>query len=60
MHPILTECRVIKSELEIALIQYANDISSEAHVEVTNLKMPTYACFLSTYLNIYAKCPVSV
>ncbi|KAL3001990.1 hypothetical protein AAZX31_08G029900 [Glycine max] len=25
---------VIKSELEIALIQYANDISSEAHVEV--------------------------
>ena len=51
---------VIKSELEIALIQYANDISSEAHVEVTNLKMPTYACFLSTYLNIYAKCPVSV
>ncbi|RDX74139.1 Xaa-Pro dipeptidase, partial [Mucuna pruriens] len=34
LHPILTECRVIKSELEIALIQYANDISSEAHVEV--------------------------
>ncbi|KAJ1408142.1 Peptidase M24 [Sesbania bispinosa] len=33
LHPILTECRVIKSELEIALIQYANDISSEAHVE---------------------------
>lgn len=35
LHPVLTECRVIKSELEIALIQYANDISSEAHVEVT-------------------------
>ncbi|XP_059284363.1 uncharacterized protein LOC132037774 [Lycium ferocissimum] len=34
LHPILTECRVIKSDLEIALIQYANDISSEAHVEV--------------------------
>ncbi|KAJ7973732.1 xaa-Pro dipeptidase [Quillaja saponaria] len=34
LHPILTECRVIKSELELALIQYANDISSEAHVEV--------------------------
>ncbi|KAG2410927.1 uncharacterized protein HKW66_Vig0015920 [Vigna angularis] len=33
LHPILTECRVIKSKLEIALIQYANDISSEAHVE---------------------------
>ncbi|XP_018819043.1 xaa-Pro dipeptidase [Juglans regia] len=34
LHPILTECRVLKSELELAVIQYANDISSEAHVEV--------------------------
>ena len=34
LHPILTECRVTKSEMELALIQYANDISSEAHVEV--------------------------
>ncbi|KAL5052740.1 hypothetical protein RYX36_033422 [Vicia faba] len=34
LHPILTECRVIKSDLEIELIQYANDISSEAHIEV--------------------------
>ncbi|ONK80686.1 uncharacterized protein A4U43_C01F20610 [Asparagus officinalis] len=34
LHPVLTECRVIKSELELDLIQYANDVSSEAHVEV--------------------------
>ncbi|KAL7137526.1 hypothetical protein ABFS83_10G098200 [Erythranthe nasuta] len=34
LHPILTECRVVKSALELALIQFANDISSEAHVEV--------------------------
>ncbi|XP_024017135.1 xaa-Pro dipeptidase [Morus notabilis] len=34
LHPILTECRVIKSDLELALIQFANGISSEAHVEV--------------------------
>ncbi|KAF5748504.1 xaa-Pro dipeptidase [Tripterygium wilfordii] len=34
LHPILTECRVLKSDLELALIQFANDISSEAHVEV--------------------------
>ncbi|VAI45755.1 unnamed protein product [Triticum turgidum subsp. durum] len=33
LHPILTECRVIKSEMELALIQYANDVSSEAHIE---------------------------
>ncbi|XWS17380.1 hypothetical protein CRYUN_Cryun33cG0062600 [Craigia yunnanensis] len=33
LHPILTECRVFKSDLELALIQFANDISSEAHVE---------------------------
>ncbi|KAI3905786.1 hypothetical protein MKW92_024542 [Papaver armeniacum] len=34
LHPILTECRTIKSDAELSLIQYANDISSEAHVEV--------------------------
>ncbi|KAJ0881901.1 putative xaa-Pro dipeptidase [Helianthus annuus] len=34
LHPILAECRVLKSKLELAVIQYANDISSEAHVEV--------------------------
>ncbi|CAA6660959.1 unnamed protein product [Spirodela intermedia] len=34
LHPVLTECRVLKSEMEIGLMQYANDISSEAHVEV--------------------------
>ncbi|KAH0449502.1 hypothetical protein IEQ34_020194 [Dendrobium chrysotoxum] len=34
LHPILTECRVFKSKLELDLIQYANDVSSEAHVEV--------------------------
>ncbi|RRT64986.1 hypothetical protein B296_00040707 [Ensete ventricosum] len=34
LHPILTECRVIKSKMELDLIQYANDVSSEAHIEV--------------------------
>ncbi|KAL5557430.1 hypothetical protein UlMin_039666 [Ulmus minor] len=34
LHPILTKCCVIKSDLELALIQFSNDISSEAHVEV--------------------------
>ncbi|KAL9263829.1 Xaa-Pro dipeptidase-like protein [Drosera capensis] len=34
LHPILTECRVCKTEMELALIQFANDISSEAHIAV--------------------------
>ncbi|KAI4379994.1 hypothetical protein MLD38_006228 [Melastoma candidum] len=34
LHPVLTECRVTKSDLELAVIQFANDISSEAHIEV--------------------------
>ncbi|KAF8393509.1 hypothetical protein HHK36_021753 [Tetracentron sinense] len=33
LHPLLVECRIFKSDLELALIQYANDISSEAHIE---------------------------
>ncbi|KAK3004577.1 hypothetical protein RJ639_018538 [Escallonia herrerae] len=33
LHPILTECRVLKTDTELAVIQFANDISSEAHVE---------------------------
>ncbi|MBA0657760.1 hypothetical protein Goklo_010027, partial [Gossypium klotzschianum] len=33
LHPILTECCVFKSDLELTLIQVANDVSSEAHVE---------------------------
>ncbi|KAK6941412.1 Aminopeptidase P, N-terminal [Dillenia turbinata] len=40
LHPILTECRVFKSDLELALIQYANDISSEAHVRVMQNTRP--------------------
>ncbi|KQJ94091.1 xaa-Pro dipeptidase [Brachypodium distachyon] len=40
LHPILTECRVIKSDMEIAIIQYANDVSSEAHIEVMRQAKP--------------------
>ncbi|GJZ61744.1 hypothetical protein Tco_0617881 [Tanacetum coccineum] len=36
LHPILAECHVVKSKLELAVIQYANDISSEAHIEDVN------------------------
>ncbi|KAF3793983.1 Xaa-Pro dipeptidase [Nymphaea thermarum] len=34
LHPILSEGRVFKSELELSLIKYANEISSTAHIEV--------------------------
>lgn len=47
MHPILTECRVLKSDMELALIQFANDISSEAHVEVAicgNFSLTGFSC----------------
>ncbi|XP_010447846.1 PREDICTED: xaa-Pro dipeptidase [Camelina sativa] len=40
LHPILAECRVIKSSLELQLIQFANDISSEAHIEVMRRVTP--------------------
>eukprot|EP00249_Psilotum_nudum_P008075 c21027_g1_i1 orf=409-1881(-) len=34
LHPVLTECRVVKSHFEVELLRYANKISSAAHVEV--------------------------
>ncbi|KAL7597831.1 hypothetical protein Lser_V15G26169 [Lactuca serriola] len=34
MHPSLTECRVLKSKLELSVIQYAIGISSEAHTKI--------------------------
>lgn len=47
LHPILTECRVIKSKLELDVIQYATDISSEAHVEVLFNVYHKYTSFVS-------------
>jgi Xaa-Pro dipeptidase len=34
LHPIITECRVIKTPMEIEVLRYANKISSKAHCEV--------------------------
>lgn len=34
LHPILSECRVHKSDLEVELLRHVNKISSEAHVQV--------------------------
>eukprot|EP01018_Ginkgo_biloba_P015050 Gb_15755 [translate_table: standard] len=34
LHPILVECRVFKSELELNLLRYVSEVSSAAHVEV--------------------------
>ncbi|CAN6564509.1 unnamed protein product [Malus baccata var. baccata] len=50
LHPVLTECRVTKSDLELALIQFANDISSDAHVELGKActSISWKACFFTT------------
>ncbi|KAM1017833.1 hypothetical protein ACFX2A_048347 [Malus domestica] len=42
----LSEYRVTKSDLELALIQFANDISSEAHVELRISKFVETSCDL--------------
>lgn len=31
LHPIMSECRVIKTEMELQALRYASKISSEAH-----------------------------
>lgn len=35
LYPEVVECRVIKSAQEIQLLQFVNDISSDAHFEVS-------------------------
>lgn len=58
LHPILTECRVIKSDMELALIQYANDVSSEAHIEVQKvLLLKSYTMpIIYFHLHWYLEC----
>ncbi|KAI0229666.1 Xaa-Pro dipeptidase [Lamellibrachia satsuma] len=34
LHPEIAECRVVKTDLELEVLRYANKISSEAHIEV--------------------------
>ncbi|XP_064610460.1 LOW QUALITY PROTEIN: xaa-Pro dipeptidase-like [Liolophura sinensis] len=34
LHPVISECRVFKSELELEVLRYSNRLSSEAHKEV--------------------------
>nr|DAD22114.1 TPA_asm: hypothetical protein HUJ06_023577 [Nelumbo nucifera] len=56
LHPILTENRVFKSELELGLIRYANDISSAAHIEVmqkTKVGMKEYRLEMIFLHHIY-------
>lgn len=53
LHPILTECRVSKSYLELNLLRYVNEVSSAAHVEVmrkTKVGMEEYQ-LESTFLH---------
>ncbi|KAH9314828.1 hypothetical protein KI387_023455, partial [Taxus chinensis] len=53
LHPILTECRVIKSDLELNLLRYVSEVSSAAHVEVmreTRVGMKEYQ-LESTFLH---------
>lgn len=40
LHPIITECRVIKSHYELDLLRYVNKISSAGHVEVMRSARP--------------------
>jgi len=40
LHPVLVECRVVKSERELQLLRFVNELSSRAHVEVMKAVRP--------------------
>ncbi|KAK2173550.1 hypothetical protein NP493_868g03000 [Ridgeia piscesae] len=40
LHPEIAECRVVKTDLELEVIRYANKISSAAHIEVMKRMQP--------------------
>lgn len=52
LHPVLVQCRYIKSEKELELMRFVNQLSSQAHIEVLQTIRPglmefhAEACFL--------------
>ncbi|XP_050398695.1 xaa-Pro dipeptidase isoform X1 [Patella vulgata] len=40
LHPVISECRVFKSDLELRVMRYVNKVSSEAHKEIMKLVRP--------------------
>uniref|UniRef100_A0A8C9R7Y3 Xaa-Pro dipeptidase n=1 Tax=Scleropages formosus TaxID=113540 RepID=A0A8C9R7Y3_SCLFO len=40
LHPVIVECRLIKTDMELEVLRYTNRISSEAHKEVMRNMQP--------------------
>ncbi|MCI4378933.1 hypothetical protein PGIGA_G00221930 [Pangasianodon gigas] len=40
LHPIIVECRLIKTDMELEVLRYTNRISSEAHKEIMKYVKP--------------------
>uniref|UniRef100_A0A3P8ZN35 Xaa-Pro dipeptidase n=1 Tax=Esox lucius TaxID=8010 RepID=A0A3P8ZN35_ESOLU len=56
LHPVIVECRLTKTDMELEVLRYTNRISSDAHKEVNcktsqvNLEMKTQ-CYISDFLS---------
>lgn len=54
LHPVITECRVFKSEMELEVMRYANKVSSNAHKEVMkNVKPGAYEFQMESIFHDY-------
>lgn len=56
LHPVIVECRVIKTELELQVLRYANKVSSDAHIAVMKAIRPgmkEYQCEAVFLYNTY-------
>uniref|UniRef100_A0AAZ3P9W0 Xaa-Pro dipeptidase n=1 Tax=Oncorhynchus tshawytscha TaxID=74940 RepID=A0AAZ3P9W0_ONCTS len=44
LHPVIVECRLTKTDMELEVLRYTNRISSEAHKEVKTCRTDRHTC----------------
>ncbi|KAK3570987.1 hypothetical protein QTP86_033195 [Hemibagrus guttatus] len=57
LHPVIVECRLIKTDMELEVLRYTNRVSSEAHKEIMKHIKPGQKEYEMERSIQYEKCP---